>query len=91
MEKDLALWNCGFLTKKHSEQQLTPSWVAEKAQQLSVALCQEKKGRETDVEVVAVVALWFPIQTSSGGAQSCWWSQSLPGDPVSVTRYTELI
>ena len=72
----------GFCTKKnHSEQQLTPSWVAEKAQQLSVVLCQEKKRRETDVEVVVVVALWFPIWTSSAGAQSCWWCQSLLGDP----------
>lgn len=70
MEKDLAVWNCGFLPKKKPEQQLTPSWVTEKVQQLSVVLCQEKKGRETDVEVVMVVALWFPIQTSSAGAQS---------------------
>lgn len=31
----------GFCTIKHSEQQLTPSWVAEKAQQHSVVLCQE--------------------------------------------------
>lgn len=71
----------GFCTKNHSEQQLTPSWVAEKAQQLSVLLCQEKKGRETDANVVSVVALWFPLQISSAGAQSCWWCQSLHSDP----------
>lgn len=89
MEKDLVLWNCRFLHQKTLIEASHSFLVAEKAQQHSVVLCQEKKGRENNLEVV-VVALWFPVQTSSAGAQSCWWCPSLLGDP-SVTRYTKLI
>lgn len=70
-----------FLHQKALRAAPTPTWVTEKAWQHSVVLCQDEKGREIDGEVVVVVALWFPIQASSGGAQSGWWRQFLPGDP----------